>query len=84
MCEAKITGTKWYVDVEVNGNIARFNGEMGLKGFYAVINSFSWVRHIGKSDDSELQNIVKAVRYANKKNKFKIYFINNDGSKYKS
>ena len=28
MKEIKITGTKWYVDIEYKENIARFGGEM--------------------------------------------------------
>lgn len=39
MKEIKITGTKWYVDIEYKENIARFGGEMCVDGFYATVNS---------------------------------------------
>ena len=39
MKEIKITGTKWYVDIEYKENIARFCGEMCVDGFYATVNS---------------------------------------------
>lgn len=38
MNEIKITGTKWYVDIEYDGNIARFDGELCIDGFYANVN----------------------------------------------
>lgn len=39
MEEIKITGTKGYVQIEDNGNIARFNGELCDDGFYAKADS---------------------------------------------
>ena len=45
MKEIKITGTKWYVDIEYKENIARFGGEMCVDGFYATVNSISWIKH---------------------------------------
>ena len=36
----KITGTKWYVQIEDdNGNIARFDGEVCFGVFYAYADS---------------------------------------------
>ena len=43
MREIKITGTKWYVDIEYKENIARFGGEMCVDGFYATVNRISWI-----------------------------------------
>ena len=38
MKEIKITGTKWYVDIEYKENIARFGGEMCVDVFYETFN----------------------------------------------
>ena len=83
MEDIRITGTKWYVDIEYKENIARFDGEMCVNGFYATVDSLSWIKHKGNIDEDEVPNLIKAVRKYNKKNKFKIYFVNEDGSKYK-
>lgn len=44
MGEIKITGTKWYVDIEWDENIARFDGELCLDGFYANANTLTWIK----------------------------------------
>ena len=72
MKEIKITGTKWYVDIEYKENIARFGGEMCVDGFYATVNRISWIKH----------ELIKAVRKQNKNSSFKIEFVNDDGSEY--
>lgn len=76
MNEIKITGTNGYVDIEYEGNIARFNGDMCIDGFYANINSISWIKSPKDMDKFELSELIKAVQEFNKKNKFKIYFVN--------
>lgn len=78
----KITGTKWYVDVEYEENIARFDGEMCVDGFYAIASSVSWIKHKGMIRQDDLHHLIKAVIRYNKKNSFKVYFFNDDGSKY--
>lgn len=83
MENVRVTGTKWYIDVEYKGNIVRFNGEMCMNGFYATVNALSWIKHKGNIDEDELPNIIKSVQKYNKKNTFKIYFVNDDGSEYK-
>ena len=62
MKEIKITGTKWYVDIEYKENIARFGGEMCVDGFYATVNSISWIKHQGYIEKNELTELIKAVR----------------------
>ena len=76
----RITGTKWYVDVEYKENIIRFDGELCLNGFYANVNTFSWIKCKGNFSEDELPKLIKAVQKYNKKNTFKIYFVNDDGS----
>ena len=78
MKEIKITGTKWYVDIEYKENIARFGGEMCVDGFYATVNSISWIKHQGY-----MTELIKAVRKQDKNSSFKIEFVNDDGSEYK-
>lgn len=83
MKKIKITGTKWYVDVEYKDNIARFGGEMCADGFYATVNGISWIRHHGYIKKNELTELIKAIREQNKNSSFKIEFVNDDGSEYK-
>lgn len=61
----KITGTKSYIQVEDdNGNIARFDGEVCLNGFYAVADSICWLKHQGEvTDEDRVQLIYKATQY---------------------
>lgn len=80
MDSIKITGTKWYVDIEYKGSIARFDGEMCVDGFYAAASSLSWIKFSREIDFSKL---IDAVMQQNKKNTFKVYFCNDDGSEYK-
>lgn len=80
--DIKITGTKWYVDVEYKENVARFDGEMCVDGFYAIASSVSWLKHKGVIMQDDLYHLVKAVVRYNKKNPFKVYFFNDDGSRY--
>ena len=83
MKEIKITGTKWYVDIEYKENIARFGGEMCVDGFYATVNSISWIKHQGYIEKNVLTELIKAVRKQDKNSSFKIEFVNDDGSEYK-
>lgn len=80
MDSIKITGTKWYVDIEYKGSIARFDGEMCVDGFYATASSLSWIKFSREIDFPEL---IDAVMQQNTKNTFKVYFCNDDGSEYK-
>mgnify|MGYP000118704475 CR=1 FL=1 len=83
MNKIKSTGTKWYIDIEYEGNIARFDGEMCTDGFYANTNAISWIKYQGNVDKFELSKLINAVQEYNKNNKFKIYFVNDDGNEYK-
>lgn len=80
--QMKITGTKWYVDIEYNENIARFNGELCIDGFCARGDSVAWLKHKGIADDNERLKLIKNVIEYSRKNKFKVYFIHEDGSNY--
>ena len=83
MSDINISGTKWYVDIEYKGNVIRFDGEMCVNGFCAIVNSWSWIKHTGDIDEYELPELIKAVKKYNKKNYFKVYFVNDDGSEYR-
>ncbi len=83
MEKVKITGTKCYVNIEYDGNIVRFDGEMCVDGFYAYVNSYYWIKHRGFADQTDLSEIAKIIRESNKTNNFKVYFVNSDGSDYR-
>lgn len=82
MDKVKISGTKWYVDIEIQGNIARFSGEMGIDGFYAEINTMSWIK-CNPRNELNFEQIAGCIDKENKKNPYKIYFIDEDGSVHK-
>lgn len=65
----KISGTKWYVDIEYKGQIARFEGDLCLDGFAAVMSSMSWIKHIGPLCDGEQQELMRAAYEHSKTNK---------------
>lgn len=55
---------------------------MCVDGFYATVNSISWIKHQGYIEKNELTELIKAVRMQNKNSSFKIEFVNDDGSEY--
>jgi hypothetical protein len=57
----KISGTKWYVDIEYKGQIARFGGDMCNDGFAAIASSMSWIKHIGELLDGEQLELMRAA-----------------------
>lgn len=72
----KITGTKSDIDVEYNGKTARFDGELGIKGFYAISNSMRWLPPHDKQAVTlaDRMEIIKAVRKESQGRDFQIYF----------
>ena len=80
MEEIKITGTKGYVQIEDNGNIARFNGELCDDGFYAKADSIQWVRHKGVAADKDrIDLICKVTKYV-KGHDFKVLFYDENNN----
>lgn len=83
MNEIKITGTKWYVDIEYDGNIARFDGELCIDGFYANANTMKWINHKGSAIEEDkvrlIHNVIKNVN----KQKFKVLFVDDNGNELK-
>ena len=75
----KITGTKSYIQVEDDsGNIARFDGEVCLNGFYAVADSICWLKHQGEvTDEDRVQLIYKATQYGRDYD-IKVLFFDHD------
>ena len=80
MNDIRITGTKWFVKVEYVDCIARFDGEMCVDDFYAIASSISWIKHIGSVTQDDVATLIEAVMQINKKNAFKVYFVNDNGS----
>lgn len=80
MDNLKITGTKWYVDIEYKGNVARFNGELCVSSFAAILNSGKWIKHTGNDCENDQNELLKAVEEYNKdkKNNFKVEFYDDD------
>ena len=70
-----ITGTKWYVQIEDdNGNIARFDGELGSDGFYADADSVQWVRHKGEATEKDRIVLIRQAAEYVKILEFKVFF----------
>lgn len=65
----KISGTKWYIDIEYKGQIARFGGDMCLNGFDAIASSMSWVKHIGALREGEQLELMRATHQYSKSHK---------------
>lgn len=74
MDSIKITGTKWYVDIEYKGNIARFDGEMCVDGFYATASSLSWIKRSREISADDFPKLIDAVMQQNKKILLKCIF----------
>ena len=72
----KITGTRSDIDVEYNGRTARFDGELGMKGFYAIANSMRWLPPYDKQMVTleERKEVIAAVRKESEGREFQIYF----------
>lgn len=77
MKEIKITGTKWYVDIEYEGNIARFDGELGNNGFYARKDSVTWICHKGFVTDESREEFIRKVQ--KNRTKFPVFFVDEKG-----
>lgn len=75
----KITGTKSYIQVEDDsGNIARFDGEVCLNGFYALADSICWLKYQGEvTDEDRVQLIYKATQYG-REHDIKVLFFDHD------
>ncbi len=70
-----IKGTKCYVDIESEGNTGRFGGELGVDGFYADTDDFSWISHNGEaSDDERIKLIYDTVKHC-ENSQFKVLFL---------
>jgi hypothetical protein len=77
----KITGTKCYIDVEHNGKTARFGGELGIDGFYAIYDTLRWLlpkENVSVTDD-ERNKLIKAVIADRKGKEVQIFFIDRKG-----
>ena len=80
MDDIRITGGREYVNVEYKGNIAHFGGEMCVDAFYAVLSSLSWIKRSKEITEDDLSELIEAVLKTNEKDKYKVFFCNDDGS----
>ena len=77
----KITFTKGRLDIEYDGCIARFGGELCVDGFYAYANSLTWIKwnhckgHAQEEDRIRIMR--KAQEYEGKYCKF-VFLDDND------
>jgi len=80
----KISGTKWYIDVEYKGQIVRFGGDICLDGFAATVSSMGWIRHIGSPHDGEKEELMRAVyKYSKTNKKSRVRFYDDNGNEIK-
>lgn len=80
MNEIKITGTKWYVDIEYDGNIARFDEELCLDGFYANATAMTWIKHKGSVIEEDKIRLIHNVKKNINEQKFKVFFVDDNGN----
>ena len=57
----RITGTKWYADVEYRGQVARFHGELCINGFAATASGSRWIKHKGPFREEEMFELMRAA-----------------------
>ena len=72
----KIIGTRGDIDVEYNGKVARFDGELGMKGFYAIAKTIRWLpphEHLVVTEE-ERNALVTAVLKESEGREFQIFF----------
>ena len=74
-----------YVDIEHNGKVARFAGDLCIKGFAAIASTMKWLQPtenvpVTESDRLEL---MRAVREFFKREKNNVYFIDGKGKRLK-
>ena len=75
----KITGMKWYIQIEDdNGNIARFDGEGCLGTFCAYADSIQWIRHEGEPEDKDKIDLIYRASEYGKNSDEKILFFDSD------
>lgn len=74
----KITGKRSYIKVEHNGRTAWFDGELGMRGFYAIANSMRWLPpdDCQPVTESERISLMKAVTEEVRNNEYKVIFTN--------
>ena len=77
----KITGTRGYIDIENDGKVARFSGDLCIDGFAAIACTMKWLPphdNLPVTEEERL-SLMRAVREEVKDNKYKVFFTN---SKY--
>lgn len=79
----EIRGTKCYVDIENNGKVARFWGDLCLHGFSAIASTMEWLSpdaSVSVNDD-ERNALIKDVMKFCRWRKFKVIFIDDKGKR---
>ncbi|MCL2083436.1 MAG: Imm74 family immunity protein [Oscillospiraceae bacterium] len=72
----EITGTKCYINIKHNGKTARFGGELGIDGFYAIRDSMHWLppHDSARVTNEEKDNLVADVLEEVEGYKDKVFF----------
>ena len=74
----KITGARSYINIEYNGKVAQFYGELCIDGFAAIADTMKWLPPYEKDPVTEKERLalMQAVREELKDNKYKVFFTN--------
>ena len=75
----KITGDRGQVQIEDEGNIARFYGELCSNGFYADAGSILWLKKKGEATEEDRLNLIHKVIRHQQNDSFKILFSDDEG-----
>jgi hypothetical protein len=76
-----VCSSKGTVDIEYDGKVARFSGELGIVGFKAIANSMKWLSPKNNSPVShaERKKWIDAINEYYAKSKDRIIFVDNSG-----
>ena len=75
----EITGDRGQVQIEDEGNIARFYGELCSNGFYADAGSILWLKKKGEATEEDRLNLIHKVIRHQQNDSFKILFSDDEG-----
>ena len=70
------------VDITYQGRTARFNGELGMVGFWAFADSMQWItpQTSMPASDAERQEVIQAVKQYYGKKKDRVFFVDQNNN----
>jgi len=79
-----VFSSKASVDIEYNGKVARFSGELGAVGFRAIASSMKWLSPAKGIPVSRIERKkwVEAVNEYYAKNKDRVFFVDDNGKEF--